>query len=449
MVEVSKAMGQKWLAGVVAAGFILVTPSVVWSQIAGRVQDGGGTAISSATIEAWDSYPGGNILASGTSNGSGVFALGAIGPSVFDLRVWREFDAAPGVPVLMKSSHYPTVIRDLPHPISNAIVHLIAVPNVATSPSVADYNDATTTIFLAQPIKFGDVIETVNGSGAVWGVGRATGSGGYLVKANGEDGLAPLDGFLLNQEVFFRINGLAAPAGDAPVLWNGTNNNNIDLAGAANVSGITLTGPVGATGSAGNSAFIVYSVSNSGNVAGDFTVDIELDQPWLVEIKSTAGLALSLAAGAESTVVAEIHIPEGTPDQDVEVRAKVSSDTYGQANSGAWTSLAVSTTSDIGDGGGGGLLPNSFAMAQNYPNPFNAGTNIAFSLEQSGQMTLTVCNLLGQTVRTLIDGHREAGIHTEAWDGRDDRGNAVSSGIYFSRLVQNDRSNVRKMVLLK
>jgi hypothetical protein len=249
----------------------------------------------------------------------------------------------------------------------------------------------------------------------------------------------------------FRINGLAAPASNAPIVFTGTIGCNKfpDLTGATSVSGVSLTGPVDATGSAGNSAFIVYSITNSGNVSGNFTVNVELDQPWAVILQSQKSFPLNLPAGESATIVAEILIPGGTPDQDVEVRAKVSSDSYGQANSGAWTSLAVSTTSDIGDGGGGGLLPNSFALAQNYPNPFNAGTNIAFSLEQSGQVSLIVCNLLGQTVRTLIDGHREAGIHNEAWDGRDDRGNAVSSGIYFSRLVQNNRSNVRKMVLLK
>jgi hypothetical protein len=445
MVEVSKAMGQKWLAGVVAAGFILVSPSVVWSQIAGRVQDGGGTAISGATVEAWDSYPGGAILASGSSNAQGVFSLGAIGPAAFDLRVWREIFVVAG----MKPSHYPTVVRGLPHPISNVSVRLVSVPTVPQKPSTGEYDDVTTTTFLSSAINFGDVVETVNGSGDVWGWGRATGVGGYKVRANGEDGIDPVDGFVLNQEVFFRINGLAAPAIGAPILWNGTSTSNTDLVGATSVPGITLTGPVGATGSAGNSAFIVYSITNSGNVAGNFTVGVELDQPWTVILQLQKSLPLNLSAGGTATIVAEIQIPGGTPDQDVEVRAKVSSDTYGQANSGAWTSLAVSTTSDIGDGGGGGLLPNSFALAQNYPNPFNAGTNIAFNLEQSGQVTLNVCNLLGQTVRTLIDGHREAGIHNEAWDGRDDRGNAVSSGIYFSRLVQNDRSNVRKMVLLK
>jgi hypothetical protein len=110
--------------------------------------------------------------------------------------------------------------------------------------------------------------------------------------------------------------------------------------------------------------------------------------------------------------------------------------------------LSVSTTSGVG-GDNGGLLPNSFSLAQNYPNPFNAGTNITYSLDHSGPVTLTVCNLLGQNVRTIFDGHRESGIHTEAWDGRDDHGNPVPSGIYFSRLVQNEHRQVRKMVLLK
>jgi hypothetical protein len=246
------------------------------------------------------------------------------------------------------------------------------------------------------------------------------------------------------------VNALAASLTNAPITYNGQMGCNKfpDLVGATSVTGITLTAATDATGSAGGSAFIVYTITNTGNVAGNFTVEVDLDPGWLVEIQSVAGLQLNLNAGASAQVVAEIHIPGGTPDQNVEVRGRVTSDTYGPANSGAWTTLAVSTTSDIGDGGNG-LLPNSFALAQNYPNPFNAGTNITFSLAESGDVTLTVCNLLGQRVRTLINGHREAGIQTEAWDGRDDNGNPVSSGIYFSRLVQNTRSDVRKMVLLK
>lgn len=446
-------MGQKWLAGVLSAGFILVTPSVVWSQIAGRVQDGSGAALSGATVEAWDSYPGGSVLTFGTTNAQGHFSLAAIGPTEFDLRVWREYDADPGPGVLMKASHFPTVVRNLPEPISNTAVRLIAVPNFTPNPlSYCDLSD-NSTLFLGESIVPGDIIEVLGESGQVCGVTRTNSAGSWLGRAYGDDPTTSpqVEGPEPGDELGFRINGLAAGASNAPITFSGSFGCNKfpALVGASSSSGVTLTGPVDATGSAGNSAFIVYSITNSGSVAGNFTVNVELNPAWTVILQSQKALPLNLTVGETATVVAEIQIPGGTPDQDVEVRAQISSDTYGPGNSGAWTSLAVSTTSDIGGGGNGGLLPNSFALAQNYPNPFNAGTNITFSLDQSGTVSLTVCNLLGQTVRHLIDGHRESGIHTEAWDGRDDRGQAVPSGIYFSRLVQNDQNQVRKMVLLK
>lgn len=431
------------------AGFILVTPSVVWSQIAGRVQNSSGVALSGATVEAWDSYPDGTILATGTTNGSGAFNLGAIGPAEFDLRVWRSVSAGPG---LSKASHFPTVVRNLPEPISNTTVRLIAVPNVASNPiSYCDYSDISSS-YLAELILPGDVVEVLGDDGAVCGVTRTTSAGSWLAHAYGDDpstsGIdeGPEPGDVLG----FRLNGIAAVASNAPVTFSGTIgcNKPAILVGATSVNGISLTGPFDATGSAGNSAFIVYEITNSGNVAGNFTLNVELNPGWTVNLSSQKAFPLNLSAGESASIVAEIEIPGGTADQDVEVRARISSDAYGQANSGAWTMLSVSTTSDVG-GGTGGLLPNSFSLAQNYPNPFNAGTNITYSLDQSGPVTLTVCNLLGQSVRTLFEGHRESGIHTEAWDGRDDHGNAVPSGIYFSRLVQNEHRQVRKMVLLK
>lgn len=428
-------MGQKWLAGVVTAGFILVTPSVVWSQVAGRVQNGSGGALSGATVEIWDSYPSGSILGSGTSSGSGAFSIGAVVGSDVDVRV-------------RKSGYFPTVVRNLPQPTSNTTVRLTAAPVPAGNPNSCDYWDDATT-FLAEPLGFGDVVECIALNGQTCGVGGIISDPGlYLLHAFGDAPGGAVDGPVTGENLTFRINGLAATSSQTLFIGGLGCNTQKNVVGATSVSGITLTGPTDATGSAGNSAFIVYSITNSGTVAGNFTLNVELNPGWTVILQSQKALPLNLGVGESATIVAEIQIPGATPDQDVEVRARIASDTYGLANSGAWTALSVSTTSDIGDGGNG-LLPTSFALAQNYPNPFNAGTNITFTLDQSGPVTLTVCNLLGQNVRTLIAGHREVGVHTEAWDGRNDHGEAVPSGIYFSRLVQNNQSQVRKMVLLK
>ncbi|MCX6835720.1 MAG: T9SS type A sorting domain-containing protein [candidate division Zixibacteria bacterium] len=97
----------------------------------------------------------------------------------------------------------------------------------------------------------------------------------------------------------------------------------------------------------------------------------------------------------------------------------------------------------------GELLPLVCSLAQNYPNPFNATTRIVFSLPRKAVATLTVYNLLGQRVRTLVGDMFSAGEHEVVWNGTDDSGADVASGVYFYRLVWEDQHLARKMVLLK
>ena len=99
--------------------------------------------------------------------------------------------------------------------------------------------------------------------------------------------------------------------------------------------------------------------------------------------------------------------------------------------------------------GGSNTLPASFDLDQNYPNPFNPTTDISFSLPSAANVSLRVYNLLGQEVATVVDGDMGAGVHTVTWDGSNDGGAQVSSGIYFYRLVAGDYTATRKMMLLK
>ncbi len=85
----------------------------------------------------------------------------------------------------------------------------------------------------------------------------------------------------------------------------------------------------------------------------------------------------------------------------------------------------------------------------NYPNPFNPTTHIDFSLKKAGKVEIVIYNITGQKVRTLVDGELEADDHSVVWNGKDDRGNQVSSGIYFYRLQTSETSQTRKMLMLK
>ncbi len=95
------------------------------------------------------------------------------------------------------------------------------------------------------------------------------------------------------------------------------------------------------------------------------------------------------------------------------------------------------------------VLPHQFRLAQNYPNPFNPTTRIEFELAEASFVTLEVRNLLGQKVRTLVAEPLNAGVHQAIWNGQNDAGEAVASGLYFYRLDAADYSAVKKMILLK
>ena len=88
-------------------------------------------------------------------------------------------------------------------------------------------------------------------------------------------------------------------------------------------------------------------------------------------------------------------------------------------------------------------------LAQNYPNPFNPQTSIGFSVKERGRVRLAIYDVSGALVRELVNEARERGTYTETWDGRDARGAAVATGVYFYRLETSDKALSRKMVLLK
>jgi hypothetical protein len=94
-------------------------------------------------------------------------------------------------------------------------------------------------------------------------------------------------------------------------------------------------------------------------------------------------------------------------------------------------------------------IPTHYSLAQNYPNPFNPSTTLAYSLKEPGHVTISIYNVLGQNVRTLIDEYQAAGNYTKVWNGHDDSGGEVASGIYFYRIKAGEFSDIKKMVLMK
>jgi hypothetical protein len=113
----------------------------------------------------------------------------------------------------------------------------------------------------------------------------------------------------------------------------------------------------------------------------------------------------------------------------------------------------LSPDSIAGLGGPGGVLgidekssgtPIAFKLNQNYPNPFNPTTTIDYIIPSDSKVEMVVYNMLGQKVRTLVNGYEKAGTNSVNFDGSN-----LSSGIYFFRLTSGNNTQNRKMLLLK
>lgn len=93
--------------------------------------------------------------------------------------------------------------------------------------------------------------------------------------------------------------------------------------------------------------------------------------------------------------------------------------------------------------------PENFRLHQNYPNPFNPSTSITYELDTAGLVSLKVFNLLGNEIATLVEEQKEAGHFTASWDGRDARGQNVSSGVYLYKIQAGNKVDSHKMLLLR
>ncbi|MBD3384234.1 T9SS type A sorting domain-containing protein [candidate division KSB1 bacterium] len=96
-----------------------------------------------------------------------------------------------------------------------------------------------------------------------------------------------------------------------------------------------------------------------------------------------------------------------------------------------------------------GTVPTVYSLDQNYPNPFNPSTHIHYTLPKTGLVKLTVFNILGKEIATLVNKKQTAGAYDLSWNGLDDQGRQVSSGVYFYRMQASDFIQTRKMMFIK
>jgi flagellar hook assembly protein FlgD len=95
------------------------------------------------------------------------------------------------------------------------------------------------------------------------------------------------------------------------------------------------------------------------------------------------------------------------------------------------------------------MLPNEYALDQNYPNPFNPSTTIKYQLTQDSKVNLTIYNVQGQVVRTLVNDNVSAGFQSVSWNGKNEMGQTVASGMYMYRIQAGSFVSVKKMLMLK
>ncbi len=179
---------------------------------------------------------------------------------------------------------------------------------------------------------------------------------------------------------------------------------------------------------------------------------------WQTQYAQKLATAQSLVADADS-------ILQGSTDStllDFLAEAKANlllaeSDESGGAHNADYVQMLLDDAinkanpiiTDVGDDGEDVALPESYSLSQNYPNPFNPTTSIQFYLPQAAPVRLEVFNLLGQRVRLLVERHMSPGEQVVSWDGTNDAGTHVASGVYFYRLTANEFSATREMILLK
>ena len=116
---------------------------------------------------------------------------------------------------------------------------------------------------------------------------------------------------------------------------------------------------------------------------------------------------------------------------------------------GFWNRWAIWGVSAVDEEDDFSHLPKEFDLRQNYPNPFNPTTIIEYALPKASEVKIRIYNILGQKVRSLVDEHQDAGYKRIQWDGKDDGGNEISSGVYFYRIEAGDFVKCKKMTLLK
>jgi hypothetical protein len=244
---------------------------------------------------------------------------------------------------------------------------------------------------------------------------------------------------------------------------------------------VYVTGYSDSTGSSQDYATIKYDSSGNELWVRRFNCANGTDMPTAIAVDSSNNIYVTGRSGCGGSTAfdyvtikyypngdtAWLRKYQGPVEQGYDYAYALALDSSGNvyvtgASQGSGTDYDYCTIKYVQSGTGikeeteGGEKPSDFALSQNYPNPFNPITTIPFQVKSLElgvggpyRTTLAVYNILGQKVRTLVDEDRAPGEYQVVWDGKDDDGKDVASGVYFYQLRVGNSSEPKKMLLLK
>jgi hypothetical protein len=184
----------------------------------------------------------------------------------------------------------------------------------------------------------------------------------------------------------------------------------------------------------GHSVTFEFDISNPGGQCPlDFTISDT--SAWL----STQPTGGSIPANQTQTILVIANVQGLSPGTDYQSALVVTHEALGSP-----TTIPVLLSISVGGVDDETSLPTEYALHQNYPNPFNATTSVRFDLPQEGRVTLTLYNVMGQAVATMVDGVFTAGRHQVSYEASD-----LPSGMYLMKLEAGSYSSMKKVLLLK
>lgn len=320
---------------------------------------------------------------------------------------------------------------------------------VNPTPFFTAYSDTTLSSTVnGQLLPIGSIIKAYDTSGVLCGLDTTTITGSFasFIVYGDDPNTAGLDeGAEAGELIRFEINGKTATVDSGDATWTNQALKSVTLSVSQTVAMSAVSLPLPVTALPGDTVQFRVDVRNDGNGTDFYGVKLSLSIPggptsfdWEALPPDTAVYADS---GQTVAVFFSVKVPTFNADTVNTITYTVFSNVDTTVTVGGTVDLFMTLT-DVDDRGI--ALPEGFSLAQNYPNPFNPTTTITFTLPGHADAQIEIYNILGQQVDRIQLGYLGSGSHQIEYDA-----SALSSGIYFYRLVTAAAVATRKMVLLK